>query len=324
MPPGDTLVHIALIATFTCTLSLAATEPIMSPDANWGPASIGSTHGGVVVLDDGRVLVNTDTDKGTIVLNKDGEPAGNIAATWPAIHAMTVQREPAGERIYAAHLRGKQALKLRPDGTMVWAIGVPMESGKYTDPNHYNPTGIAVAPDGRVFVADGYGTQWVHIFGPDLAYQSSFGGRGTGDGQFQTCHGLLLDGRGDTPTLLVCDRENRRIQRFSLDGDFIEVAVTDLRRPCAMAISPRDGMLAVAELEGRVTLIRPDGTIAGHLGDNPNTAEHANHGVAPDHWHDGVHTAPHGLGWDAKGNLYVQDWNAHGRITRWVPPTTTQ
>lgn len=315
--------HTILLATLAIASSLASTDSIMQPDADWGPTSLGSTHGGVLVLSDGRVLVNTDTDKGTIVLNEDGSQAGAIAGQWPAIHAMTARMESSGERIYAAHLRGKQALKLRPDGTMVWAIGVPMESGKYSNPQHYNPTGIAVSPDGRVYVADGYGQQWVHVFGPGLAYQSSFGGRGAGDGQFQTCHGLLMDTRGDTPTLLVCDRENRRIQRFDLDGTFIEVVATGLRRPCAMAISPHDGTLAVAELEGRVTLIRPDGTIAGHIGDNPNTAERANHGVGPDHWHDGIHTAPHGLAWDTHGNLYVQDWNAHGRITRWEPTVQT-
>ena len=316
--------HIALITFLTLALPLTAIDPVMTPDTDWGPPTIGSTHGGVVVLNDGRVLVNTDTDTGTIVLENDGSPAGSIAAAWPAIHAMTVRQEAIGERIYAAHLRGKQALKLRPDGTMVWAIGVPMESGKYTDPRQYNPTGIAVAPDGRIYVADGYGQQWVHIFGPDLVYQSSFGGRGSGDGQFKTCHGLLLDERGDDPTLLVCDRENRRIQRFTLEGAFIEVVASGLRRPCAMAISPGDGLLAVAELEGRVTLIRPDGTIAGHLGDNPKSEERANHGLPPNHWHDGIHTAPHGLGWDSEGNLYVQDWNAHGRITRWVPTRSTQ
>ncbi|MCH2135586.1 MAG: hypothetical protein MK101_03270 [Phycisphaerales bacterium] len=296
----------------------------MKPATNWHSDPIGSTHGGVVVLDDGRVLVNTDTAEGTVVLAPDGTKAGTIATQWPAIHGMVVRTEPAGERIYAAHLKGKQALKIRPDGSMVWALGAPMESGKYTNPNQYNPTSIAVAPDGRIYVADGYGRQWVHVFGPDLAWQQSFGGGGSDAGQFRTCHGLLVDERTDPPTLLVCDRENRRIQRFDLNGTFKEIVATDLRRPCAMAISPKDGMLAVAELEGRVTLINPDGTIAGHLGDNPETSHRANHGVGPDHWHDGVHTAPHGLGWDDEGNLYVQDWNAHGRITKWMPSTSKQ
>ena len=50
----------------------------MKPATNWHSDPIGSTHGGVVVLDDGRVLVNTDTAEGTVVLSPDGTKAGTI------------------------------------------------------------------------------------------------------------------------------------------------------------------------------------------------------------------------------------------------------
>ena len=70
--------------------------------------------------------------------------------------------------IYAAHLHGKQIVKSRMDGTCL-DHGRAMESGKYDDdPNAYNPTAIAVAPDGRTFVADGYRRNRIHVFGPDL------------------------------------------------------------------------------------------------------------------------------------------------------------
>jgi sugar lactone lactonase YvrE len=311
----------------TCSIMLLlGLHSVAAPlqiDANWHADPIGTTHGGVVALPDGRILVNTDTKQGTLVLAADGSAQGFIAGAWPAIHAMVVRTEGDDQRLYAAHLGGQQVLKLRPDGTLVWALGIPMESGKYTSLGQYKPTGIAVGPDGRIYVADGYGQQWVHIFGPDLTYQSSFGGRGSDEGRFQTCHGLLLDERTTPPTLLVCDRENRRIQRFDLDGTFMEVHAKALRRPCAMSISPIDGTLAVAELEGRVTLLDRSGKVIGHLGDNPDQSQRASHGVHHDDWVDGVHTAPHGLCWDAKGNLYVQDWNAHGRISRWMPTVDT-
>ena len=73
---------------------------------------------------------------------------------------MHLRNEDGTTYLYGAHLPGKQIVKLRLDGTHVWTIGVPMESGKYDgDPNSYNPTAIAVAPDGRMYVADGYGTK---------------------------------------------------------------------------------------------------------------------------------------------------------------------
>ena len=90
--------------------------------------------------------------------------------------------------------------------------------------------------------------------------------------------------------------------------------MTGLRRPCG--VSFWQGHLAVAELEGRVTILDESFRIEAHLGDNPNRGHWANNGVKPDDWADGVFTAPHACCFDRAGNLYVMDWNAAGRISR--------
>ena len=309
-----------LLAALVC--SSAATD---IPDDDWiavqgfargeDTGRMGNTHGGVVIDREGLIYSNTDTERSILVHRPDGTLVRAMAAKYPGIHAMDIHEENGVEYLYAAHLAGKQVLKLRLDGSLVWALGIPMESGKYDEnPGAYNPTGIAVAPDGRIYVADGYGLQWVHVFGPDLRYQASFGGRGTEPGRFQTCHGLAIDTRGSEPRLLVCDRENRRIQRFDLDGTFIDVPVEGLRRPCAISITGDE--LAIAELEGRVTVLDEDFELIGHVGDNPDSSQWANNGVPPSAWKDGVFTAPHGCCLDAEGNLYVSDWNANGRLSK--------
>jgi DNA-binding beta-propeller fold protein YncE len=189
-----------------------------------------------------------------------------------------------------------------------------MESGKYNDPEQFNPTAVAVGPDGRIFVADGYGRNWVHVFSPGLEYIKSFGGPGAEPGQFQTCHGLAVDTRGERPLLIVCDRENRRLQRFDLDGNFVDVPIAGLRRPCAIAMY--GDYTAVAELEGRVTILDKDGDVIARLGDNPVESQWANNGVPSADWVPGVFTAPHAVCFDEAGNLYVMDWNATGRISK--------
>ncbi len=75
-------------------------------------------------------------------------------------------------------------------------------------------------------------------------------------------------------------------------------------------------MTAVAELEGRVTILDGEFNVATHLGDNPDKSHWANNGVAPEHWKNGVFTAPHAVCFDSVGNLYVMDWNANGRISK--------
>jgi hypothetical protein len=190
-----------------------------------------------------------------------------------------------------------------------------MESGKYDDdPAAFNPTAVAVAPSGDLFVADGYGRNWIHRFSKDRAYLGSFGGTGEAPGQFRTCHGLAIDERGPEPRLLVCDRENRRVQRFDLAGRLVDVPVTDLRRPCSLAFNGRS--TAVAELEGRVTILDENFMPVAHLGDNTRREQWANNGVRPEDWIDGVFTAPHACCFDAAGDLYVMDWNAMGRISK--------
>jgi len=110
-----------------------------------------------------------------------------------------------------------------------------MESGKYKDAKQYHPTGIAVGPDGSVYVADGYGQNWVHKFDKDQKYVKSFGGLGEEPGKFKTCHGIALDRRGGKNLLLVSDRENKRLQHFDLDGNFVAVIAENLRRPCCVS-----------------------------------------------------------------------------------------
>ena len=313
----------SMCALLTCVLTSTAISD--RPDEEWIPVAgfargedtgrMGNTHGGVVIDREGLIYSNTDTERSILVHRPDGTLVRSMAPDYPGIHAMAIRKENGVEYLYAAHLAGRQVLKLRLDGSLVWALGIPMESGKYDDnPTAYNPTGIAVAPDGRIFVADGYGRQWIHVFNPDLTYRTSFGGRGTEPGRFQTCHGLAIDTRGSEPRLLVCDRENRRIQRFDLDGTFIDVPVSDLRRPCAISISGDE--LAVAELEGRVTVLDREFKLIDHVGDNPDSSHWANNGVPPSAWTDGVFTAPHGCSLDADGNLYVSDWNANGRLSK--------
>ena len=72
----------------------------------------------------------------------------------------------------------------------------------------------------------------------------------------------------------------------------------------------------VAELEARVVILDKNGAPVAFLGDNPDRKKWANFGVKPEDQQSGLFTAPHGLGFATNGDLYVQDWNISGRITK--------
>ena len=76
------------------------------------------------------------------------------------------------------HTRRHEALKTTLDGKVEWTLGWPEASGIYQKEDEFNPTSIAVTPDGQIFVADGYGKSWVHLYDKDRKYVKSFGGPG--------------------------------------------------------------------------------------------------------------------------------------------------
>lgn len=273
---------------------------------------IGPTHGGIAVGKDGRVYVSTDSERGICVFSPSGAFEKSMALDCKGTHALTMREEGGTDVLYGAHLAGNRIVKLDLDGKLL--LQIPNDKTGIVAGGWGGLTGVAVAPDGTIFAAMGYGSNLIHQFDADGRLLKTIGGPGKGDGQFQTCHGIAVDSRFDPPRLLVADRENRRLVHLAMDGSFIGVASTFLRRPCAISI--RGDLAAVAELEGRVTLIDKNGTPVAFLGDNPKKGEWANFGVAPEAWKEGIFTAPHGVAWDADGNLYVQDWNATGRVTR--------
>ena len=65
------------------------------------------------------------------------------------------------------------------------------------------PTGVAVGTDGSIYVADGYGQNYVLKFDAERKFVKAFGGPGTAEGKFQTCHGIGLDKRQGKPLLLM-------------------------------------------------------------------------------------------------------------------------
>jgi len=281
--------------------------------------SLGNTHGCVCVDSEGHIYFNTDTENAIVVVRADGTLVRTLGEEWKGgLHGMTLVEEGGEEFLYVSHTGRHCAAKLTLEGEVVWTLPWPEESGKYDAENQYNPTGIAVAPDGTVFVADGYGRSWVHRYDAEQNYLGSFGGPGSEPGQMRTPHGLAIETVGDATYLVVCDRENRRLQRFDLEGNLVRTEEPDLERPCNGVFTA--GILAVAELRGRVTLLGLDEEgereILAHIAEQPDPAKRAKNGIPVEAWRAGEFLSPHGIGADADGNLYVMDWNRNGRMTK--------
>jgi streptogramin lyase len=145
--------------------------------------------------------------------------------------------------------------KFTPEGRLVFTLGVsgrPADTGidgidyrtiRRVGPPFHRPANLAVAPDGTLLVADGYGNARIHRFSAEGKLLEAWGQPGSGAGQFNLPHGIVTDRRG---RVYVADRENSRVQIFTPEGKFIE-EWTDLARPMEIFID-RDENVFVAEV----------------------------------------------------------------------------
>ena len=301
---------IAFVSTTTWAAELKFSIAPNFFDAMPGDQQLGPCHGGAVIDKAGDIYVTTDTKRGIVVFSAQGKFLRAVGPT--RIHGLEIREENGVEYIYAARPSDHEVVKLKLDGEQVWAIRFPQEAGIYKDEKGFNPCAVTVAPDGSIFIADGYGSNYVLKFDKDRKFVKAFGGPGEAEGKFKTCHGIGLDTRQGKPLLLVCNRNNNRVEHWDLDGNFVKVIQKDLRMPAAVHV--RGDHAVIPELQGRVTVLDKDGTIAAQVGDNPNEKQRANFGLPQDQWKDGICNSPHGASIDKDGNLIVSEWSQFGHL----------
>lgn len=326
-----TSIALAIALTVSISVSVSAqTKPVrmgagaMTFDTvpGWGlrpdgKSAIGPTHGGVVVDSAGNIY--TSAKAGVFVFSPDGKVIHSfLGDKYSNIHDMEIRVEDDGEFIYGARNNNAEGIKFNvKSGEIVLKLPFPKESG--LDLKRFNPTAITVAPNGDIFLSDGYASNHVFRFDKTGKYLSHFGDKGNGLKQLNTAHGMTIDTRYDPPRLLICDRNHEpkgRLLHYSLDGEFIAEVITGLGMPTSVAI--QGDFVSVPDLHGRVVILDKTNTIIAVLGHNPDPKLGASYGVPQDQWIEGIFSGTHGSYWDADGNLYVQDWNVAGRIMKLV------
>jgi hypothetical protein len=286
-------------------------------DENPGEKSLGPCHGGVVIDKGGNFHVTTDTERGIVVFDSHGKFLRSWGPT--RIHGLEIREENGAEYVYGARPSDHEVVKIKLDGPQEWAIKYPKESPIYTNENNFKPCAVTVAPDGSIFVADGYGANYVLKFDSERHFVKAFGGPGSEEGKFNTCHGIALDRRQGRPLLLVCNRNNNRVEHWDLDGNFVKIIQKDLRMPAAVHI--RGDYAVFPELQGRVTVLDKEGRIVAQVGDNPNEKQRANFPLPQAEWKVGICNSPHGASIDRDGSLIVSEWSKFGHMHKFAQAT---
>jgi len=257
-----------------------------------------------------------------VVFDGDGKFVRSFGKEYyPGGHGIDVRKEGSEEFLYLSDIHNRQVVTTTLKGQVVWKKGWPKEAvidGKtlYQKADQYRPTNVAFGPDGGFYIADGYGSHYIHQYDKDVKYVRSWGGAGKAPGKMSTPHGIWLDNRpGRTPSLIVADRANARLQYFPLDGKHLSF-IDDVLFPAHFDI--RGDVLLVPDLHARVSLFDKDNKKIIHLGHDKEWIEEVKKMQVrrdPKRWLAGKFIHPHDACFDVNGNIFVVEWVEPGRVT---------
>jgi len=296
---------------------------------DWGelPANIkyGNTHG-VVEDSQGYIYihhtVNGASESHDTMVVFDGK--GKFVKSWGkdfkgGAHGLHIAKEGRDEFLFLCDTKRALVVKTTLSGEEVFTLGYPEQSDAYRPgadgaKKKYSPTNLAIAPNGDLYVGDGYGSSYINQYDKTGRYIRTFGGPGKEAGQLLCPHGLYVDTRGKEPVLTVADRTNKRLQHFTLDGKHIAFG-SGVSSPCHF--NQRKGKVVIPDLDARVTLLDEKNNVIVQLGepDDPKAARELRT-KAREAFVPGKFICPHGACFDHAGNIFVTEWVEVGRVTK--------
>ena len=193
-------------------------------DANWARLPAGTTWNGnttwITADGKGQVMVLVRTAPYFRVLSRDGTfvKAFGDDGLFQSAHSVTIDAQGF---LWATDSAGHVVHKFSPDGRVLMTLGKRGMAGDNASRDLFNqPNHVAVAPNGDIYVSDGYVNARVVHFSGDGRFVRIIGGvKGSQPGQLQLPHGVALDSRG---RILINDSDNQRVSIFDKDGMFVE------------------------------------------------------------------------------------------------------
>lgn len=324
--------------TLTATAGLAAMPSLIIPDhpealilghnshqynldVNWGKLDplrypVKDCHE-MVQDSKGRILLLTnETKNNVLVYDKSGKLLESWGTEYPGAHGLTLSKENGEDFLFISDNDRHQVIKTTIDGKVVMTLDYPKESGHYKSVEQYVPTEVAIAPNGDIYIADGYGEQWISQYSHGGEFIQSFGGRGDQPQHLKNAHGICLDSRNQSkPSLIVSAREENAFKRYALSGDYIETISLPGAHVCRPVI--HGDYLYAAVLKSRaygddpsgfVTILDKKDKVVSNLAGSAPTYS----GGIPDEMYQTlkVFNYPHDVCVDDDENMYVAQWNS--------------
>jgi hypothetical protein len=218
-----------------------------------------------------------------LVFDRDGKLLGSWGeGSFGAPHGIWTNER---DELLLTDTETHTVTKWTPEGKLLRTWGTERSPGAWSRPFN-RPTKAVETADGEMYVADGYGNKHVHRYDTSGELIGSWGAEGSGPGEFVLPHDVWVDTRD---RVLVCDRENRRVQHFDRAGSYLG-EWSDWQNP--MQIFVRDDVMYVAHRGAEVSIRTLDGELLARLPYESTAME------APER-------TPHSIWVDSRGDIYV-------------------
>lgn len=289
---------------------------------------LGDCHGLAVDRRDHVYLLQQNGDESHPAL-LEFDPHGRFVRGWGnrfarGAHGLAYAELGGEESLWIVDYELGAVVQCALDGRELRTLARPRHAA-YPGGNGYRPTDVAIAPDGGIFVTDGYGQSLIHRYDAAGTHVQTIGWKGNGPGQFDCPHGICIDARGPEPVLLVADRANVRVQVLSLTGEHRRTIISrGLRYPCTVRV--RGDLTLIPDLFGAVLVWDREYNHVATLGAHPDMrpGEWPKHvagypSVPREDRIAGRFISPHGIAADSTGAILVGEWlRDGGRLTRIV------
>ncbi|MBZ4191893.1 6-bladed beta-propeller [Niabella beijingensis] len=267
----------------------------------------------------GRILLLTNETKNNIIIyDKNGKLLNTWGTEYPGAHGLTLFNENGTDVLFICDNKRHQVIKTTIDGKVLLVLDYPKETGQYSNAEEYIPTETTIAPNGDIYVVDGYGKDYVIQYDLKGRYIRHFGGRGNNPEHLLNAHGICIDHRNKKPVLIVTSRRQNAFKRYTMEGTYIDTIAMPGAWVCRPVIHGDYLYAAVLQSNskqdqksGFITILNKNNQVIS----NPaGTAPRYTEGRLQELYQtDPVFQYPHDVCVDDEENLYVAQWNS-GRV----------
>lgn len=259
------------------------------------------------------VLLTNETKNNILIYNKSGKLKESWGHEFPGAHGLTLHRAGGEEYLFITDTNKHQVYKTTIDGRLLLTIDYPEETGVYKNREAFVPTETTVLDNGDFYIADGYGAQYIMHYDEKGKLKHFFGGKGDTPAHLDNAHGITVDSRQGTLTLLITDRTRNCFKRFSLDGKLIEVIELPGACVCRPVIHGDHLYAAVlrspdlnAPGTGFVTILDKNNKVVSNIGGTAPVYKEGK--LQPMSQAEKIFVHPHDVCVDDEGSIYVAQW----------------